>query len=128
LSIDYANNVLNLADSLTFSAGQGVSLPFIGTKPDIGAYEYSASPDFALSANPNLVIVTQGQSRTAQIGVTAISGFNTPVTLDVEGLPAYSVATINPHTINPGQMATLTLGAGANTPPGDHPIKVTGEG
>jgi hypothetical protein len=39
LSIDYNLNELTLDESLTFSDGQGVGLPYLGSKPDIGAIE-----------------------------------------------------------------------------------------
>jgi len=37
LSIDRANNVLILTQAVTFKAGQGISLPYNGAAPDIGA-------------------------------------------------------------------------------------------
>jgi hypothetical protein len=35
--VDYAANTLTLAQSVAFSSGQGVSLDYQGTAPDIGA-------------------------------------------------------------------------------------------
>ena len=40
LSISKTTNTLTLDRSLTWTAGQGVSLVYNGTKPDLGAYEY----------------------------------------------------------------------------------------
>jgi hypothetical protein len=42
IGIDYAANKITLDKSLTWSSGQGVALPYSGTAPDIGAYEYVA--------------------------------------------------------------------------------------
>jgi hypothetical protein len=43
-NVDYDNNILTLDTSLTWAAGQGVSLPYSGNAPDIGAYEFSGFP------------------------------------------------------------------------------------
>jgi len=40
-NVNYSTNVLTVDTSLTWSSGQGVSLPYEGTAPDIGAFEYS---------------------------------------------------------------------------------------
>jgi hypothetical protein len=39
--INYETNTLTLSNSLTWTSGQGVSLAYSGSKPDIGAYESS---------------------------------------------------------------------------------------
>ncbi|GEM_PF-5092019 len=41
VDINYATNTLTLDRSLTWNNGQGISLAYSGSKPDIGAYEYS---------------------------------------------------------------------------------------
>ena len=38
-NVDYATNTLTLDAALTWSAGQGVSLAYEGSAPDVGAYE-----------------------------------------------------------------------------------------
>ncbi len=58
--IDYNSNVLTLDRSLTWTNGQGVSLPYSGAKPDIGAYEYGGTTQGAtysvgLQANGNVL-------------------------------------------------------------------------
>lgn len=40
VSIDYTNRILTLDRALSWSANQGVNLPYNGSAPDIGAYEY----------------------------------------------------------------------------------------
>ncbi|MCH8215233.1 MAG: right-handed parallel beta-helix repeat-containing protein, partial [Planctomycetes bacterium] len=40
IDIDYDRNSLKLDSSLSWSAGQGVSLAYSGSAPDLGAYEY----------------------------------------------------------------------------------------
>jgi hypothetical protein len=40
ISIDYNNNVLTIDRSLNWRAGDGISLPYSGSAPDMGAFEY----------------------------------------------------------------------------------------
>jgi hypothetical protein len=42
IDIDYVNNTLTLDQLLNWTDGQGVSLAYNGSAPDIGAYEYAA--------------------------------------------------------------------------------------
>jgi hypothetical protein len=44
LSIDFSTNTLALDRDLTWKAGEGVSLSYEGSAPDIGAYEYQSEP------------------------------------------------------------------------------------
>jgi parallel beta-helix repeat protein len=44
VGVDYDNNFLTINISLTWASGQGVSLSYSGSAPDIGAYEFTALP------------------------------------------------------------------------------------
>ena len=41
VKINYEKNLITVDGTVAWKKGQGVSLPFKGTKPDIGAFEYS---------------------------------------------------------------------------------------
>ncbi len=41
-SVDYTHNTLILARSVSWTKNQGIGFPYSGSKPDIGAYEYSS--------------------------------------------------------------------------------------
>ncbi len=43
IDIDYENNILTIDRELSWSQGQGVSLPYDGDRPDIGAFEFNLS-------------------------------------------------------------------------------------
>jgi hypothetical protein len=43
MSIDYPANTLTIDRSLTWTNGLGVSLPYVGSAPDMGAYEYGST-------------------------------------------------------------------------------------
>ena len=38
--VNYDNNIINIDTALSWSDGQGISLPYSGDAPDIGAFEY----------------------------------------------------------------------------------------
>jgi hypothetical protein len=43
IQVDYDNHILTLDQSMTWTDGQGVTLAYEGSAPDIGVFEYSAS-------------------------------------------------------------------------------------
>ncbi len=57
-SVDYNSNRLTLDTALTWYAGQGVSLPYSGSRPDIGVYE----KETAGSGAPEINIRLAGQN------------------------------------------------------------------
>ena len=50
IAIDYDSNVITVDRSLKWNKAQGVSLPYTGIAPDVGAYEFSTGRG---SAGPN---------------------------------------------------------------------------
>jgi len=54
-SINYSTNTINVNESLSWSSGQGISLPYSGNFPDMGVYEYaSISPlQVEIEASPS---------------------------------------------------------------------------
>jgi photosystem II stability/assembly factor-like uncharacterized protein len=75
-------------------------------------FNFSAPPDFALSANPATVTVTRGQS-SAPITVTATpfnGAFSNAISFSCSGLPSRSSCVFNPTPVTPGaNPATTTL-------------------
>ena len=58
-AIAHGTNTITVARSLTWSAGQGVSLPYGGTRPDLGAHEAGGSGKAPLPAPKNLKLIQQ---------------------------------------------------------------------
>jgi len=52
VDINYETDTLTLNQSLTWTAGQGVSLAYSGNGPDIGAYEYTLLPLAVIQNEP----------------------------------------------------------------------------
>jgi hypothetical protein len=40
--IDYDRNILKLSQSIVWRKGQGISLNYVGTRPDVGAFEFTS--------------------------------------------------------------------------------------
>ncbi len=75
----------------------------------------AGTPNFTLSANPNSVTITQGNSGTSTITITPLNGFSGSVTLSASGLPNDVTAGFNPNPTTTTSTLTLTVGAGAAT-------------
>ncbi len=84
----------------------------------------AATPDFALSASPSSVAVTQGGNGTSTITVTPLNGFTGSVSLSASGLPAGVTATFNPASTTGS--STLTLTASGTATVGTSTITITG--
>jgi hypothetical protein len=89
-----------------------------------------ATPDFAVSASPTSISVTQGTSGSSTISTTVSGGFNSAVSLTVSGLPAGVTATFSPTSIAaPGSgSSTLTLSASSTATTGTANVIVAATG
>ncbi len=93
----------------------------------------SATPDFAMSANPNTLTISQGSAGKSLIVLTSLNGFQgnvslyPPVSCLAIGCPSYSVT---PSTVflgsNQNATAVFTIQTYAQTPPGTYNVAVTG--
>jgi parallel beta-helix repeat protein len=63
LAVDLAANRLTLDRSLSWTAGQGVTLRFTGAKPDLGAFETGLGPGPSISVND--ITLGEGDSGTS---------------------------------------------------------------
>lgn len=108
------------AFDVELNAGNGVSpANFIITAPP-------EPPDFALSADPEVLAIPQGGAGNFSIQVEGFNGFDRPVTLSVES-PTTQVAVAFPTGFAlPGQVASLLVNTSLNTPPGVYDLVVTG--
>jgi RHS repeat-associated protein len=85
-------------------------------------------PDFSLDATPSVQEVIQGQSTTYAVQVTALHGFNSPVSLSVSGLPTGALAAWSRDVLTPTGAAVLTVTTAMTTPVGNYPLTLTGQG
>ncbi len=88
----------------------------------------AAQPNFALTASPTAIHLTQGATGTATITLAPGSGFSGPVALSVTpvGSPAGVSASINPGTLTGAGQATLSVTTTSDTPAGNLVLAVTG--
>jgi len=91
---------------------------------------YGLLPDFGATAAPASAAVIAGQSATSTITVTAVNGFNGPVTLTCPAaLPLGVTCSFVPPSVTAGlapATSTLTIATSATTPVGTSNITVTG--
>ena len=84
-------------------------------------------PRFGLSAGPASRTVTQGESTTYDLDVTAIGGFTGNVTFAATSTPPFGgTLAINPGSIAAPGEATLTATSSCATAPGTYAIAITG--
>jgi hypothetical protein len=67
------------------------------------------SPDFALSASPASLSVTQGSSATSTISTSVSNGFNSLVAFSISGLPSGVTASFSPASIAAPGSGSSTL-------------------
>ena len=87
-----------------------------------------ANPDFALAGNPAQQGIRRGESADYVISVTPLDGFDVPVLLSVEGLPADILPSfsVNPVTFADGWQSILTLAVDAGVGVANYAFTVTG--
>lgn len=88
------------------------------------------SPDFALSASPTSLSITQGSSATSTISTSVSNGFNSSVALSISGLPSGVTASFSPASIAaPGSgSSTLTFTASSTATTGTFNTTVSATG
>ena len=95
---------------------------------DHDAIEFVAQPDFTLDATPVLHTICAGQDAVYTNTLTALNGFNSPVTLSAAGQPGGTTATFVPNPITPSGVSMLTIGNTGGAAFGLYDITVTGVG
>ena len=108
----------------------GINDDYVGTAPDIGAFEYEGY-GFTLTADPSSRAIAPGSVATYTIGLQPVGGFSGTVGL-VAASPSPGLAlTLSPAAIAPGAVATLTLTdahAGTLLPGLWYSVPITGTG
>jgi uncharacterized membrane protein len=84
----------------------------------------AAAPNFALSASPGSVTVTQGSNANSTITITPSNGFNSSVTFSNSALPSGVTAVFNPNPATGSSTLTFTATSTATT--GTVNVTVTG--
>ena len=86
----------------------GINDDYVGTAPDIGAFEYPYAGFILIAAPPSRAIAPGGVA-TYAIGVQPVGGFTTTVTL-IAASPSPSLTlSLAPAAVTPSGQATLTI-------------------
>lgn len=88
------------------------------------------APGFSIAVAPGALTTVQARAAAATVTTSISGGFDAAITLSASGLPAGVTATFAPLVLAaPGAgSGTLTLAAGAATPPGSYTVTVAGAG
>jgi hypothetical protein len=86
----------------------------------------NAAPNFALSASPTMVSLSQGSSGSSSITVTPQNGFTSSVALTVSGVPAGVTASFNPPSTKGASI--LTFAVSSTAPTGGFTVTITATG
>lgn len=119
ISTDNDPNPSNNVMSITFTVGQTTTQPANSTQP---------VPDFTINTNPSAQTVLQGQTVSYSVNVTALNGFNSPVSLSVSGLPSGANGVFSTPSATPNFASTLTVTLPDNVSTGSYTLTVTGSG
>lgn len=92
------------------------------------AITVTGPPDFSLSVSPSSRTIAQGQSTSYMISVSAVNGFNSPVSLSASGLPAGASATFTTNPVSAGGSTTVNAGTTTTASTGSFTWTVTGTG
>ncbi len=87
------------------------------------------APDFTITANPNALTLSAGDTGTSAVTFTPLVGFNQPIALTC-GAPAGITCTASPNSLtldgSDAATSTFTVKVGSNTPPGTYTLRPTG--
>ncbi len=121
--------------SVSFTAGSRIVLnPGFQATAGSAPVTFQASigvvappPDFTVTLTPASQTVTAGGSATYTVTVTALNGFNGPVSLSwPSGLPYLATYTLSPTTVTGSGAAQLTVTTNSSAAAGTYSFTVTG--
>ena len=82
---------------------------------------------FSVGASPSSQAVVQGSGTSYAISATPTSGFNSPVSLGVSGLPSGASGSFSPNpAVGPGYSSTLSVTTSPATPAGTYTLTISG--
>jgi len=87
----------------------------------------ATQPNFALTASPSSVTISDDDTANHQLGIARNGGFSGAVNLSVSGLPKKVSAAIGPNPAS-GSTAALTFTSDGRPRAGTYPVTVTGTG
>ncbi len=126
-------SILNVSTSSSTATGS-YNINTTGTSGSLGHFVLSSltvnpGPDFSMTVTPLSSSVTQGNSTTYTINITALNGFTGSVTLANTGCPPSSTCSYNRNPVQifaGSNTSILTVSTGGTTPTGIYSINNTG--
>lgn len=85
-------------------------------------------PDFALTTEPETLVVRQADSGSIKLTLTSLGGFNSILELSCSDLPPQASAYFYPHQLVPTDSSILRIHAEPDAPGGIYPVTLTASG
>jgi hypothetical protein len=73
VDVDYSRNTIIVDNPLKWSIGQGVSLPYIGKVPDIGAFEFKSATTSLIYGKPKNVDLIDDKILKSPLNISVIA-------------------------------------------------------
>lgn len=86
----------------------------------------SGGNDFSISVSPTSGSATQGNSVSATVSTSVVSGTAETVSLSTSGLPSGATASFSPSSVTAGGSSTMTIATSTSTPAGTYTVTITG--
>src|SRR5579863_1459318 len=100
---------------------------WVNAQGGVCALSYSTEPDYNLTlTTSSSVSVSAGNTATYGLGINAVNGFNSAVSLIVSGLPAGATPGFAPNPMTTS--STLSVSTTSSTAAGTYPLTITGSG
>ncbi|MCZ7381504.1 MAG: S8 family serine peptidase, partial [Candidatus Methanoperedens sp.] len=117
-------NILTNVDPISSLTGKTVTGGRLNVNKAIRACSAPPAPDFSLSVTPSSQTVVQGAGTSYTVSITGSGGFNGPVTLNSNGLPAGTTASFSPNPATAS--STMTVNTSTSTPTGSYTLTING--
>jgi subtilase family serine protease len=114
------------AESVTYTATDSTDSVTVSQTATVN---FTAAPDFSLSASPMSLSIRRNSGGTDVVTVKTTSGLDSSVSLSVSGLPSGTTASFNPQSVTSstsGTQSTLNIQTGGSR--GTFTLTITGTG
>lgn len=127
-TITTSSSTPNGSYTITLSGTSGALLHAGAVTLNVGSSGTNFA-DFTGSVQPTYIMATPGGTGSQNVQIIPLNGFNSDVSLSVNGLPAGATAAFNPSIVTGGSgYSVLSVTATASTPTATYPLTITATG
>lgn len=124
---NYSSMNIDPADDCSFWYTNAFGSSNWSTHVGVFRFDSCGTPDFTLSAVPDVFDVCAGSPAVYSIIVGSVGGYTLPVTLSASGNPSDTTSGFSSNPVTPPGTSDLTIGNTAAANPGSYSIDVEGD-